>query len=245
MSSRRSNRPSRQSRNNRDPSGAPVTLRCKLPFTHTTTAASANALITLGFDGESTIGSIELHDISDIMASYRDLYRYFRIKRCSMEVRTGPSFTEPEGGVLLSWMPRELSAAPTSYNNTETMFSVPVILHPEGNQLGNKLTLEVSRLGGMTDWLTTSVLADTGIQEYFTNYGSLWLLTNSNFTVSQSVLCLLYLDMEFKTLHDPDVLRSNIKKEISEKVENAHTPHPTNSQHPPCGSSCCHNLTLV
>ncbi len=210
-------KPNSRNRSN-EPSNTPIKLRLKLPFTHTTTASSANPIITLGFDGESTLGTVELPDISDTMLDFQQLYRYFRINRAILEIRTGPSFTEPEGGAVLCWVPPEISTAPTSYNNVETLFQVPVILHAEGNQLGNKLTLNRTRLGGLSDWLTTSSLTDTGIVEYFSNMGAIYLLTANALTVSQSIFCLLYLDMEFKTLFDPDLLRANMLK-LSDQVD--------------------------
>lgn len=204
----KNNRNTRKTRNPR-PTNSPIPVRFKVNFTHTTSATQAMSLIVLGFGGESTVGTTLLPTVSTLMLDYQQMYRYARIKRASIEVRAGPSFTEPEGGVILAWVPRESSTAPADYTNSEGMFQVPIILHPEGNQVKNKLTINtnnITGLAGKEGWITTTSLADTGIDEYFTNYGAIFLLSNANFTTTQTMLCSLYVDMEFKTIYDPDVL---------------------------------------
>jgi len=199
---------------NRRPTNSPVPVRFRTNWTHTTSADQAESLIVLGFNAESTIGTKFLTTISTLMLDYQQMYRFCRIKRAVLEVRTGPSFTEPEGGVMLAWIPSEVANAPLDYTYTEGQFQVPVILHAEGNQVKNKITINTSRVSGLVQndgWITTSGGPDTGIKEYFSNYGAIFLLSNANFTTSQSVLCSLYVDCEFKTIYDPDVLFKAVK----------------------------------
>jgi hypothetical protein len=176
----------------------------------------------LGFAGEATLGTNLLTSISNLMTDFAQMYRYARIKRCTLELRSENGTQPPFGGAVLSWIPRETTAAPTDYTSSEGLFQVPIVLEPTGNQVKNKLTLNTKNITGLVGnegWITTSSSGDVGIDEYFANYGAIYLLSVQNFNAGDWILCSLYVDMEFKTIYDPDVLLKHKSQTFEDLTE--------------------------
>ncbi len=206
--SRRPNRNNNKS-TRRKPRGInePITVRVKVPFTHTLTASAVQQIVELAFDPDTSAS--DLDTLSSNLSSFHDQYSYWRLVSASLEIRNQDGITVPAGGAVLFWSPpndQGLSTLATS----EGEFVSILDLVSGSNQLGNKLTLPVSALGQQTRWKLCHDVTDAPDTN---TYGTFNVQGAAAFTASDLLLCLLEVTIQFRTLNDDTLGSSNVPKQ--------------------------------
>ena len=180
---------------------------------YTTTADSSQELINLSLNGTN-----RLQDHSEVINSYKEMYRFWRLKSFKVSVRSGATFTVPDGAVCLGYVP-DSESAPTHYEEIESMNVIPVDLIPGSDQTRNVLTVPRSKLVQNQSWKITHNTSDA---EDLNTYGTVLLLTGAaseDFVTNQHLLILFEFDLEFKQLYDSEALLSNVKGIVEEEMK--------------------------
>ncbi len=182
------------------------TFKMRIPYSYSTTASANLTLLDLTFD--STF-SINLGDISSQLTYLKAMYRFYRIKNFKVSVRSGATFTQPNGAACLSFLPEGSTVA--DYTEAESMNIIPVDLIPGCDQTKNVLNVPARNITQNTAWKTTNSAAPS---EDIMNYGRIQLLSPaaSTFTASQLLLVFYEFEIEFKQLADWEATMTEIKQ---------------------------------
>ena len=183
-------------------------LHLRIPKKYTTVASTVQKLVNLSFD---TGLNPCLSNVSTVLTYYSSLYQYWRLKSFKVSVRSGATFTQPDGAACLGWKPNTDSIV--NYGALEGANVVPVDLIPGSNQTSNVLSVPASRITQASQWKNT----DADIDE--DSYGWIYLASDGAFTISQDLLLFLELEIEFKMLKDYTSSMKSIKSKVAEDIK--------------------------
>ncbi len=194
----------------------------RIPYSLSTSAATTLTLLDLTFDSTFTVN---LADISSNLTYLKAMYRFYRLKNFKVSVRSGSTFTTPNGAVCLSFLPAGSVVA--DYSEAESMNIIPIDLIPGSDQTKNVLNVPSRNITQNTAWKTTD---SSAVAEDIMNYGRVQLLSASGetFTASQKLLVMYEFEIEFKQLMDWEA-SSKIFKIIDQDSSKKQNPNQTNT----------------
>ena len=180
-------------------------LNLRIPYKYQTSASKIQQLVNLSFD---TAFTPNMASVSTVLTYYGSLYQYWRLKSFKVSVRSGATFTQPDGASCLGWKPNTDSII--DYGGLEGANVIPVDLIPGSNQTKNVLSVPSHRITQQSQWKNTDADVDED------SYGWVYLCSDNLFTTSQYLLLFLELEIEFKMLKDYTSSLKQIKSKVAD-----------------------------
>jgi len=178
-----------------------VDLHFKASKALTPGAVGVYAILSLDSD-TATVG---IPAYAAAATAYFDMYRYFRIKRVTVQVALNADPTATTYSGVIAHIAPGATSAPTTSNDFETTNQVLTTSHPA--HFG-KLALTQRDLSGVGSWCVTQSDATDAILKSF---GIIYLAIPVPYLSTYFPDILVHIDchLEFKTLLDPSTISLN------------------------------------
>lgn len=213
----------------RDNQNGFVTLHVKGNKTFTPTAVTIYYLCSL----DSDAASFGLPAFAEAAAAYFDMYRYFRVRKVSVQVLPyGVTNTTSQCGVIAHIAPGA-TVAPTTVLSFETPNQVSITNHPANNR---PLILTNKDLSGIGQWAVTQ---SDATDQVLKSFGIVYLASPVNINTSfGSLQVTVDMELEFKTLLDPGTISLNFNKGPDNQFDQDDSATQTPSQRHVYGCRC-------